>query len=420
MSQAGTHIVLGPRNGYGEFVRAIAAAGQTLATVKCVDDFGAAAEAKAENRDTTTIGRVNEGPQGQDMQAWEPQQYASAQAAASLYYALVKPKWMKNPFIDVWETFNEYSGNWSWQADFYCALMDLAEADGYRLGLWCTSGGNPPLPNLDVPKLRYISSVENRNLALVSRTPRAMAIGSAGMSEQPWEAIARACRRAKQSDKGHLLCVHEYAWHGLLKDAWGNGVVGRYEALHDYLVSVDADIPMAITECGQNGGGGFVGVDQFLLDVEWCDAKWMAAPYLAGVALWTLGRWSGANFQDALPRLAEYIIAHPTPEIEPEPQPEPRTYERVCHLVPPNVTTAKRGDGTFDPRYVAILTAAGPGRESVLASADDAFAVVPQCTARKVYVYDVGQWGGRDYLEAWVRQWYAPVPEIVYRELPSP
>jgi hypothetical protein len=35
MSKAGIHIVLGPRNWYGEFVKAIAQAGKTLAIVKC-------------------------------------------------------------------------------------------------------------------------------------------------------------------------------------------------------------------------------------------------------------------------------------------------------------------------------------------------------------------------------------------------
>jgi hypothetical protein len=415
MSRIGPHIVLGPRNHYGEFVAAIAQAEQTLTIVKCVDDFGAADEAKRANGETLTIGRINEGPHGEDMQAWEPQNSPSPQAAAAAYYALVKPKWQLNSFIDVWETFNEYSGNWSWQADFYIALLDLAEADGYQLGLWCTSGGNPPLPNFPVPEKRYISPFEAKHLTIVEKTPLKFAMRATG-GEEPWEAIARVCRRAKQANKGHVMCVHEYAWSGLLKDSWGDGVVGRYEALHDYLVSVDADIPIAITECGQNGGGGFVGVDQFILDVEACDAKWMAAKCLAGVAMWTLGRWSNANFQEALPRLAQYIIEHPTP-IDPPPPPHERTYARVCHLVPPNVPTKPREDGTFDPRYVQILTLAGPGRESVLASADDAFAVVPQCTSRKVYIYEVGQWGGKDYFEAWVREWYPPAPEIIYREL---
>jgi hypothetical protein len=46
MSKIGVHVVLGPRTGYGDFLKKIANAGQTLAVVKCVDDFGAAKEAK--------------------------------------------------------------------------------------------------------------------------------------------------------------------------------------------------------------------------------------------------------------------------------------------------------------------------------------------------------------------------------------
>ncbi|MFN8597740.1 MAG: hypothetical protein U0559_16345 [Anaerolineae bacterium] len=51
-----------------------------------------------------------------------------------------KPTWKLNPVIDVWRL-NERPNHWGWQADFYIALMDLHEADGYRLGLWSQSAG---------------------------------------------------------------------------------------------------------------------------------------------------------------------------------------------------------------------------------------------------------------------------------------
>jgi hypothetical protein len=415
MSKAGTHVIMGPRNHYGEFVADIAGAGQTLAIVKCVDDFGAAAEAKAANAKTLTIGRCNEGPHGEDMQAWEPQNSPSAQAAAAAYYALIKPKWQLNNFIDVWETFNEYSGNWTWQADFYIALMDLVEPDDFRLGLWSTSGGNPPLPSLPVPAQRYISPNEAKHLTIVERTPRPMVLGAA-TTEQPWEAIARACRRAK-AHGNHILCVHEYAWSGLLKDSWGNGVVGRYEALHDYLVSVNADIPIAITECGQNGGGGFVGVTPFVADVAVCDMRWMNARYLVGVSMWTLGRWSNANFQDALPSLGDYIIAHPTPApvpIDPPPPPiEPRRYDRVYHLLAQSAP--------YDQR-LSVEFIADPHAETVGKSIDDAFITSPNLRKRTVHVWNIGDFtefhGRREELELWVIANYPPLPEIIYRTLP--
>ncbi len=416
MSKAGVHIVMGPRDTYGDFVDAIAQAGQTLAVVKCVDDFGAAAEAKAANPLTLTIGRINRGPRGEDMQAWEPGNYPSAQAAAVAYYALCKPKWLLNPFIDVWETFNEYSGNWSWQADFFIALMDIVEPDGFRLGLWACSGGNPPLPGMAVPADRYISPSEAKALTVIERSAKFMRAyaGAQAVAEQPWEAIARACRRAK-AHGNHILCLHEYAWDGLLNDSWGNGVVGRYEAIYDYLLSVDAAIPVALTECGQNGGGGFVGTAQFVRDVELCDVRWMKKPYLLGVAMWTLGRWSGANFQTALTALGQYIIAHPTPEpdpIDPPPPPDPiRMYDRVYHLLPKSATYADRMMVDFE---------ADPRGETVGRSIDDAFVTSEHLLTRKVYVWNMADFsefnGSPTALEAWVAAEYPGPIEIVYRE----
>jgi hypothetical protein len=266
------------------------------------------------------------------MQAWEPKNFISPQDAARRYYALIKPKWVLNPQIDYWETFNEYSGNWSWQADFYIALMDLAEADGFRLGLWSTSGGNPPLPGTGT-------------LDAAGRAIRKIF----SSSEQPYEAIARACRRAKAHGH-HILCVHEYAWEGLLKDNWGNDVVGRYRGLYRYLQSQNAEIPIAITECGENGGGGFVGAGRLIEDLSFCDQRWMADPYLIGAAFWTLGNWEGANIQSALPALADYIIAHPTPIITP---PTAHTLD----VTPTNVSVSVEVDATLAPSMVQIRRA---------------------------------------------------------------
>ncbi len=59
MSKIGVHNILGPKTGLGSFMRRIRDAGQTLAVVKCVDDFGPAQEAKQVNPATLTVGRLN-------------------------------------------------------------------------------------------------------------------------------------------------------------------------------------------------------------------------------------------------------------------------------------------------------------------------------------------------------------------------
>ncbi|HZY45065.1 MAG TPA: hypothetical protein VFF70_09985, partial [Anaerolineae bacterium] len=255
-------------------VQSCATAGRPVAVVKCVGDFGAAFDAKAASPLTLTVGRVEEaGPSHTDMRDWNPANYSSAAAAATLYYQLVKPIWNLNPLIDVWETFNEKSANWNWQADFYISLMDLAEADGYRLGLWSASVGNPP--------------------------------------EWAYPQIARACQRARQSGN-HILCLHEYGgiWNtddGRLKTE-SPLLVTRYRQLYSYLEQQAAVIPLVISECGENGGGGFTGTDVFIDDFSWYDDQMMRDSFVIGCAAWTLGGWDGANFRTALPALTTYII----------------------------------------------------------------------------------------------------------------
>ncbi len=282
-SKLGLHVVGGPRDGLDVFLLRCAVADHPVAVIKCVDDFEAAFKAKALSDKTLTVGRVNAAWLSRknevDLQAWEPPEftpqvefhYTTAQEAAEKYYELVLPTWKLNPVIDVWETFNEFSWHWGWQADFYLRLMDLAEADGYRLGLWSPSTGNPP--------------------------------------EEFYPEIARTCQRAK-AHGNHILCVHEYGLDGLLKDA-PRDLVTRYRQLYRYLEQEDAVIPLVISEAGENGGGGFTGVEVFVDDFAWYDRQLSQDSYVIGCAAWTLGEWSGANFSAALPALADYITGQP-------------------------------------------------------------------------------------------------------------
>jgi hypothetical protein len=282
-SKIGLHVVGGPHDGLDEFLLRCALADHPVAVVKCVDDFEAAFKAKRYSDKTVTVGRVNAAWLSRknevDMQAWEPPgfspqvefSYTTAQEAAEKYYALVLPTWKINPVIDVWETFNEFSWHWSWQADFYLRLMDLAEADGYRLGLWSPSAGNPP--------------------------------------DEFYPEFARTCRRAK-AHGNHILCVHEYSLDGLLKEA-PKDMVTRYRQLYQYLEQEDAVIPLVISEAGENGGGGFTGVETFVDDFAWYDRQLSQDSYVIGCAAWTLGEWSGSSFAAALPALADYITGQP-------------------------------------------------------------------------------------------------------------
>jgi hypothetical protein len=100
--------------------------------------------------------------------------------------------------------------------------------------------------------------------------------------------------------------LHEYGLDGLLKDA-PKSLVTRYRQLYKYLEQADAVIPLVISEAGENAGGGFTSVDVFMEDFAWYDRQLSKDDYVTGCAAWTLGDWSGANFQAALPALADYI-----------------------------------------------------------------------------------------------------------------
>ena len=153
--------------------------------------------------------------------------------------------------------------------------MDLVEPDGLKLALFSSSTGTPPLLSDD-----------------------------GGVA---YGAIKDTCLRARQG--GHILSLHEYGgvpngstlrgsqpWHAL-----------RYRILYDYLRQHDAVIPLIITECAQNAGYQFPGVEPFMEDFRWYDCELTKDDYVLGATIFTLGNWANANFQDALPALGEHI-----------------------------------------------------------------------------------------------------------------
>lgn len=304
MSKIGVHSILGPRNGYGPFLKTIKNAGAKLAVVKCVDDFGPAQEAKQTDPATLTVGRLNSfqdsGGNFVDTQGFDPLKpdgtYKDAREIAAWFYERLKPKWQAHPFIDVWETFNEFSHHWAWQGDFYIAMMDLAEPDGFKLAHYACSTGNPP----DAAAARE---------------------------------MIPCLRETKQ--RGHYLSLHEYGGVGDRAPKVPNPPTLhgtepfhalRYRALYEtILIPANADPKLIISECGQAGGFDFLGTEILLADMQWYDSELFKDEYAVAAAIFTLGKWmnSNVNFQEALPALANYIAATPTPPPGAPPKPGP-------------------------------------------------------------------------------------------------
>lgn len=272
-SKFGWHIVIGGRNGYGAFLSQTAGCGKPVAMIKVVDDMSPAAEAKTYSQNTLTVGRFSQygGYDYNNLDGWvgtyTPQQ------AADIAYPAMKAVWDQHPEIDIWEIVNEWDSNYTWQADYHIAMMNKADANGYRLGLFSSSCGTP--------------------------------------SETVYSDVARACARAKQSG-GHVLALHEYGFFsdGLLMHNDPVYLVTRYRMLHNYLVQNNSECPIILTEVGQNCGCDFVGDALFLQDHEWYDNQVRSDSYVLGVAAWTLGDWGNANASNAIDDMGTYICTH--------------------------------------------------------------------------------------------------------------
>jgi len=277
-SKIGLHIVPGRRTWFGTFLQRLSGANVHPAVVKAVDDLSPLREVESLMPQTFTVGRLNSAKDPAtgvtfDLQAFKPDDFHnSAREAADVYWSLVTPTWIRFPEVDAWELFNEFSSDWGWQSSFFIEMMKRADEAGLKLVLFAFSTGNPLL------------------------TPEVIA------------EITPALRYA--AAHGHYLSVHEYGGvaAGDPDTLRGSFLALRYRKLY-LLFPEDARPQLIISEAGQAGGCCFIGTEAFVNDFAWYDAQLQQDDYVVGVAAWTLGNWGSANFQDALPALADYLIS---------------------------------------------------------------------------------------------------------------
>ncbi|CAG0933603.1 hypothetical protein TFLX_03127 [Thermoflexales bacterium] len=379
MTKLGVHVASSKRDLFGEIIDA------GPACVVATDQY-VSSEVRQRSAGTIIAFRTQKSPLGEDnppglIDAPEAQWRSIADAWMNSLW----PFYLQNNGADYYIVNNELDVSTLRSAQalnaFYLRCMEIAEERGVRIGICSFSTGCPS---------------DDGGLTL----------------EERWALLLPAVAKAQQG--GHVIVLHIHALTNPLMDT-GEDIAFRHERSLRYFEQHGLHPKVIIGELSNGVGGIEPELDSYMQQVTAWDSRAMSSRWsgqLLGAALY--GFNAGETLTPAATKIAEWIRSHPTPI---DPPPPIRTYERVCHLVPPNIPTGVDEHGLFDPRYLEILRLAGPGRESVLSSADDAFAVVPQCTARTVYVYDVGQWGGRDYLEQWVREWYAPLPKVIYREL---
>jgi len=258
ISMAGIHCVGAERGDYAAFLNRINEAGRRLSVVKVRDNFGAIDEPLALWPDVLTIGAMTD---------WDDAGYDVDLAVVRIGEAA-----RRNPGIKYWEYFNERSGAYQQQADFYIALMPRLYVAGVGLCMFNCASGTPPYPYED--------------------------------NDAAYAEIARACKFARDGGFDVLLGLHEYRSDG--------GTIGRFRSLQNYLEIINASIPIVVTEYGTET---FTNVNDFMAIVKTQDPIYRE--HDIPCALWTLGGsgWQGSNFASALPQLGEYIATvSPTPE----------------------------------------------------------------------------------------------------------
>ena len=266
ISAVGVHCVGPQRNGYGPFLQRINAAGRKLSVVKVRDDFGAVDQPLALWPDVLCISTKTD---------WDGGPLNAQDAANKIVEAHAT-----KPAIHYWEYLNEIDGIYSEQADFYIQLMPLMKAAGLGLVLFSCANGTPQFPTA---AQRLASRFLGRFVAAL---------------ETPYDAVARACRFAKDNGYDAILGLHEYVSDG--------GTIGRYKILADYLAARNALIPIVISEWLYETHPGDT---QFMQAVRDNDPVYMDDDRVLGCATWTLGGggWQGSNYENALPQLGEYI-----------------------------------------------------------------------------------------------------------------
>lgn len=284
MSKLGAHIVQGPRNGYGPYCTS------KPAVVLSVEDGGALTEAKTNSGNHAyTIFRhylYRDAPPGIDQTT-----PAGARAMADQWYPQLKAKWQLNP-ADFYTSINEPGGHDLRVIPNYVAfelrMIELAKADGYKLCVlnlaWGTpddgnASGGQPNGGMEVWKTHYVPVIR-------SAFVEGMIYGRHGYGQPSDQSSWRPFKEA------------------------------------EYLRSIGLNGGIVITEMGINAGDFFPGVDEFMRTMSTMDARMMQHSNIMGGCAWTLGDWNGApNWQDAIPQMSAYNVAHPTPKWTPAPIP---------------------------------------------------------------------------------------------------
>jgi hypothetical protein len=266
MSKFGAHVSSGRRDGFGAALQQCADAGSPVPVLFSVDQ-DLWPDVSRYSPTTVLIYRTQIDTDDNPPTIYQGDPVATANA----WYAKCAIKWRQNKanFYAPSNERNPSPEQDAWIDAFDLRMMQLADADGFKLALHGDSYGTPDYSQ--------------------------------------WQNYRTSLTYASQH--GHILHLHE--------PVTGDDLALRYRTVHDLIQPFAPNLPIVISECyGDLGKPWNAYVDSFMP----YDEEAMEDDYLIGFCAYQLG--GAENWYTAIPHWADYVATHPTEENEP-PEPPP-------------------------------------------------------------------------------------------------
>lgn len=159
---------------------------------------------------------------------------------------------------------------------FWLGALGAANRIKIKLGVFCFSNGNPPLPNED---------------------------------NSPWPSLYPVMRQAK--DQGHVMMLHQYTLPergGNWDEPWG---IMRHKKLYSMLPDDLKQMPLVVGEFGDRYALG-KGIPNFINNVKIASDQLKPDSFIISSNLWTvggMGAWTSDLIDAALPDLKSYLVS---------------------------------------------------------------------------------------------------------------
>ncbi len=288
MSKLGVHVSSGDRRGFGDWLRDCAEAGSPVPVVFSVGQ-DVWPDIERYSPSTLVIFRAQNDDQGHNFGDGPGGIYTGNPIeSARGWMDKMMRVWRKN-HAHYYAPWNEQDpptiAAFKWLVAFTDECQNIGHANGFKLGLYAFSAGNPK----DVLH---------------------PAIGDPFTRDDSAMILIPSLQRAKR--EGDILLLHEYGLHFGTLRASQPWLALRYRHLYRLLRQYNADAPLAISEASK--GVGFSGnPEEWRRDLQWYDSELMKDRVVIGCCMYQAG--GAENLKEQFAPLTTYMKSAKTPPL---------------------------------------------------------------------------------------------------------